>query len=62
MLKPSVRSGFLPGTDTPVLTSSAIIPLVVAHQSVPMNQLPLVQSAAQRRYHRILARPTTWNP
>ena len=47
--KPSVRSGFLPGTDTPVLTSSgddAYTLVILADESVPMNRLsPLVQMA-----------------
>ena len=49
MLKPPVRSGFLPGTDTPVLTSSgddAYTLVILADESVPMNRLsPLVQMA-----------------
>ena len=49
MLKPPVRSGFLPGTDTPVLTSlgdDAYTLVILADESVPMNRLsPLVQMA-----------------
>ena len=49
MLKPPVRSGFLPGTDTPVLTSSGddtYTLVILADESVPMNRLsPLVQMA-----------------
>ena len=50
MLKPPVRSGFLPGTDTPVLTSSGddayTLVILWPNDPVPMNRLSrLVQMA-----------------